>query len=328
MSRKPKLSELIADKTREPRNDAQDRPPEPVIPAVDAVQRTNTAIQKTLKFKEIDPGKCRPWAHHNRKQVWLTPGACATLIESIRSEGQQELGLVREVHGEEGIDYEIIFGMRRWYATSQIEGAKFRARVTDADDRECARLMHIENEESENISQFEKALSFDELINAGVFQTQTELADSLRVKKPYISKLLRAARLFEHDTFKVLLEPYTRELSLQKATDLVIMLEDGNVQPRLLNKAKQLSTEEGASLQRILLELKKAATVQVKPEVRETVHFKYGKRNLLVTTHKPNGKATLSLEPDFKAKAGDKAEQLLTEAVQSLLAAEGELTSG
>lgn len=321
MSKKPKLSELIADKTREPRAEAVTRPPEPAIPAVDAVQRTNTAIQKTLKFKEIDPSKCRPWAHHNRKQVWLTPDACATLIESIRTEGQQELGLVREVRGEAGVDYEIIFGMRRWFAVSQIEGAKFKARVTDADDQECARLMHIENEESENISQFEKALSFDELISAGVFKTQTELADSLRVKKPYISKLLRAARLFEHDAFKILLEPHTRELSLQKATDLVVMLEDDTAQPKLLNKAQQLSQGEGGSLPQILLDLKRAATEQVKPVAQETVHFKYGKRNLLVTSRKPNGKAILSLEPDFQARAGDKAEQILSDAVRSLLVA-------
>lgn len=319
MSKKQKLSDLVATKTREPRPEAI-KTPEPSIPAVDAVQRSNTAIQKTLKFKEIDPDKCRPWAHHNRKDIWLTPEACATLIESIRTEGQQELGLVREVRGDEGVDYEIIFGMRRWYAASQIEGAKFKARVTDADDKECARLMHIENEESENISQFEKALSFDELINAGVFQTQTELADSLRVKKPYISKLLRAARLFEHDALKALLEPYTRELSLQKAIDLVVMLEDERAQAKLLNKATQLGKGEGVSLPQILSELKKAATEKAKPESRDTVHFKYGKRNLLVTTRKPNGKAILSLEPDFQARAGDKAEQLLAEAVQSLLA--------
>jgi ParB family chromosome partitioning protein len=285
------------------------------------VQRSNTAVKKILKFKEIDPDKCRPWTHHNRKDVWLTPEACATLIESIRTEGQQELGLVREVRGEEGVDYEIIFGMRRWYAASQIEGAKFKARVTDADDQECARLMHIENEESENISQFEKALSFDELISAGVFQTQTELADSLRVKKPYISKLLRAARLFAHDEFKSLLEPHTRELSLQKAIDLVVLLEEESAQTKLLNKAKQLCKEEGVSLPQILTELKKAAMEQSKPAALETVHFSYGKRNLLVTTRKPNGKAILSLEPDFQIRAGDKAEQLLTEAVQSLLAA-------
>lgn len=322
MAKKPKLSELVAGKTREPRPEPSTKTPEPAIPAADAVQRTNTAIQKTLKFKEIDPSKCRPWAHHNRKQVWLTPDACATLIESIRKEGQQELGLVREVRGEEGVDYEIIFGMRRWYAASQIDGAKFKARVTDADDQECARLMHIENEESENISQFEKALSFDELIHAGVFATQTELADSLRVKKPYISKLLRAARLFEHDALKTLLEPYTRELSLQKATDLVVMLENEGAQARLLKAAKELGAGEGASLPSILAALKNAGAPRNKPEAQEVVHFKYGKRKLLVTTRKPGGKATLTLEPDFQAKAGDKAEQLLTDAVRSLLRSE------
>ena len=97
------------------------------------------------------------------------------------------------------------------------------------------------------------------------------------------------------------------------------MLEDENAQSKLLSKAKQLGKGEGSSLPQILSELKKAATEQAKPESQETVHFKYGKRNLLVTTRKPNGKGILSLEPDFQLRAGEKAEQLLTEAVQSLL---------
>lgn len=324
MSKKPKLSDLVATKASETRTPSAPRTENTSIPAVDAVQRTNTAIQKTLKFKEIDPAKCRPWAHHNRKQVWLTPEACATLIESIRTEGQQELGLVREVRDEPGIDYEIIFGMRRWYATSQIPGAKFKARVTDADDQECARLMHIENEESENISQFEKALSFEELISAKVFQTQTELADSLRVKKPYISKLLRAARLFTYPELKTLLEPHTRDLSLQRAIDLVVLLEDPSTRERVVDKAKTLPVGQGGNLAHVLSELKKAAKQAAGDRTstaEETVHFRYGRRNLLVTSRRPNGKATLSVEPDFQSRAGDQAEALLQEAVRSLLTA-------
>lgn len=100
------------------------------------------------------------WAHHNRKRVWLTPEACATLIESIRSEGQQELGLVREVQGRGG--HRLRNHLRHAPLVCRVADRRcqFKARVTDADDQECARLMHIENEESENISQFEKALSF------------------------------------------------------------------------------------------------------------------------------------------------------------------------
>ena len=322
---KMKLSDLVKKNT----SDAErapakpEAPADPVIPAVDAVQGGNTAIQKTLKYKEIDPSKCRPWAHHNRPDVWLTPEACASLIESIKKEGQQELGLVREVRGEQSIDYEIIFGMRRWYAASQIDGAKFRARVTDASDQECALLMHVENEESEDISEFEKALSFDELISAKVFETQTQLSDSLRVKKPYISKLLKAAKLFSVDEVRELLKPYTRELSVQKALDLQVLLDDKKSSAKVINKALELGSEEGIALPRILAELKAAAAAKPKPTAKEKCYFKHGKKQLLTTTTRPNGKLTLTLEPDFTQRAGDKAESLLNQALQDMLAANG-----
>lgn len=323
---KPKLSELVAKKADDDERTAakQAAPSETAIPAVDAVQGGNTAIQKTLKFKEIDPSKCRPWAHHNRPDIWLTPAACASLIQSIKREGQQELGLVREVRGESGVDYEIIFGMRRWYAASQIEGAKFRARVTDASDQECALLMHVENEESEDISEFEKALSFDELIRAKVFNTQSELADSLRVKKPYISKLLRASRLFSVDEMRELLKPFTRELSVQKAIDVLGWIEDNKTRDRVVNRALELGSKEGAGLPKILAELKTAAATKTKAAPpKEKCHFRHGKKPLLTTATKPNGKQILTVEPDFALRAGDKAESILSEAVKELLTAAG-----
>jgi ParB family chromosome partitioning protein len=321
-----KLSDFVKKNTGDTaRTSAKpEAPADPGIPAVDAVQGGNTAIQKTLKYKEIDPGKCRPWAHHNRPDVWLTPEACASLIESIKKEGQQELGLVREVRGEQGVDYEIIFGMRRWYAASQIEGAKFRARVTDASDQECALLMHVENEESEDISEFEKALSFEELIRAEVFQTQTQLADSLRVKKPYISKLLKAAKLFAVDEVRELIKPHTRVLSVQKALEIQALLEDKKSSEKVINKALELGSEEGIALPRILTELKAAAAAKAKPTGKEKCYFKHGKKQLLTTTTRTNGKLTLTLEPDFAQRAGDKAESLLNQAVKDMLAAAGE----
>ena len=322
---KAKLSELVSKRTSGGEHTAEKpkTPAETAIPAVDAVQGANTAIQKTLKFKEIDPTKCRPWAHHNRPDVWLTPDACASLIESIKREGQQELGLVREVRNEAGIDYEIIFGMRRWYAASQIEGAKFKARLTDASDQECALLMHVENEESEDISEFEKALSFDELIQSKVFNTQSELADSLRVKKPYISKLLRAARLFSIDELRELLKPFTRELSVQRAIDILVLVEDKKTRDRVINKALELGSEEGAGLTKLLNELKKAPVTKPKPTAKEKCHFSHGKKQLLTTAAKPNGKQVLTLDPDFLERAGEKAESILNGVVKEMLAAIG-----
>lgn len=320
--KKTKLSDLVKKSTSAVSETTPEasQPAEPTIPAVDAVQGANTAIQRTLKYKEIDPLKCRPWAHHNRPDVWLTPEACASLIESIREEGQQELGLVREVSGEEGVDYEVIFGMRRCYAASQIAGAKFKARVTDASDQECALLMHVENEESEDISEFEKALSFNELIAAGVFGTQKELADALRVKKPYISKLMKAARLFHVDQIRELLKPHSRELSVQKALEVQVLLDDKKTGTKVINKALELGSEEGMALAHLLSELKSAATAKPRLATKQKVHFKHGKRPLLTTSLRPGGKVTVTIEADFLARAGGKADTVLLDAIKSVLA--------
>lgn len=317
---KQKLSDLVANQTQK-KQPATAEPSRSVgIPAVDAVRGSNTAIQKTMKYKEIDPIRCRPWAHHNRPDVWLTENSCASLIESIRSDGQLELGLVRAVFDEPGIDYEIIYGVRRWFAVSQIPGAKFKAKITDSDDRECALLMHVENEESEDISEFEKALSYEELVRSKVFSSQASLAESLRVSRPYISKLMRASKLFSYAEIRELLKPFTRELSVQKALEIVLLLDDTRTERKVVSRALELGSEEGGSLSMILTELKTSATAKPKSSSKERCHFKHGNKKLLHSVLKSNGKFVLTMEPDFLNRAGDNADDLLRSALSDVVA--------
>lgn len=172
--------------------------PAPGIPAADAITRVDTSVKKNLPTKQIDPTRCKPWPHHNRSLEWLTPERCGSLIESIKRDGQKQLGLVRRIEGDPKFDYEIIYGVRRWYSCAQIEGRKFFAEVTNANDLTCARLMHQENEQSEDITEFEKACAFKEQIESGLFESQTQLAEELNVSKPLVSRLMRAARITEY----------------------------------------------------------------------------------------------------------------------------------
>lgn len=318
---KMKLSDLVANRLEQKEDTAPVEKPEIKIPAVDAVKGVNTAVQRTMKYKEIDPSKCRPWKHHNRPDVWLTPESCKSLIASIKAEGQLELGLVRAVNDEPGIDYEIIYGARRWFSAKQIDGGKFKARITDASDQECALLMHVENEESENISEFEKALSYDELVSSGVFTSQKQLADNLRVSKAYISKLLKAAKLFHRPELRELLKPFSRELSLKNAADIVQLLEDKKTSGRVVAKALELGVEEGGRLPRLLGELKAVAAAEPKSKNREKCYFKKGSKKLLHSEARGNGKFVLTLEPGFLATAGDEAESLLMSAIKEAMMA-------
>lgn len=322
---KQKLSELVAGRTDHKSKDAELDKAHVSIPAVDAVRGSNTAIQKTMKYKEIDPEKCRPWRHHNRPEVWLTPENCASLIESIREDGQLELGLVRAVNDEPGIDYEVIYGVRRWYSTTQVAGAKFKARITDENDQTCALMMHVENEESEDISEFEKALSYSELIEAKVFSSQSELADLLRVSRPYISKLMRAAGLFVYDELRSLLRPFSKELSTKKALEIVQYLDESKTREKLLRKALELGSEKGGNLPGILHELRAAVVTKSTQKVKskEKCYFKHGTKKLLYSKTDSSGKFVLTMEPGFLAKAGDEAEDLIKEIFNDMSAVEG-----
>ncbi len=79
--------------------------------------------------------------------------------------------------------FEIISGVRRWFACSQIPHRKLLARVIEAEDRICMILMHADNAESQGIREFERACTFAAHMKSGVFQNQMDLAKTFRVSQ-------------------------------------------------------------------------------------------------------------------------------------------------
>lgn len=156
------------------------------------------------EFKKVDPASCRPWKYHNRDAAWLTKERCLDLIVSIQKIGQIEPAIVRKIKDNPNYDFEIVCGVRRWFACSQIPDQKFLVCVTDADDKTCMILMHAENADSKDISEFERAFSFAQQMKSGAFKNQTELGDAMGVSQGTISKMIRAAEIFEHEWIKAL----------------------------------------------------------------------------------------------------------------------------
>ncbi|OYX00558.1 MAG: chromosome partitioning protein ParB [Caulobacter vibrioides] len=61
--------------------------------------------EKTLKL--VDPARCRMWSRHNRRYDLLNEASCADLLESLRSQGEQEFpAIVRRVEDDPAFDYE------------------------------------------------------------------------------------------------------------------------------------------------------------------------------------------------------------------------------
>jgi len=193
-------------------------------------------------IKTIDPLRCKPWKYHNRDTAWLTKEYCQDLIFSIQHNGQNEPILVRKIPGDPQYDFEIIYGVRRWYACLQIPNQKLLATVTEADDKTCMILMHTENADSKDISEYERACSFAQQFKAGIFKNQTEMAKAMGVTQGLISRMIKAAELFEYDWIKRLF-PNKLEIRVKPAYKLATLLKDPSQKVLIQNTAQEIETK-------------------------------------------------------------------------------------
>lgn len=190
------------------------------IPAVDTQGPKAANVRKAVK--KIDPSRCRPWTHHDRNEWWLTPENAGGLVQSIKDHGQKQLGLVRPIANDPKCDYEIIFGVRRWYAC-QLAEIDFQAEVTHDDDATCARIMQDENALGEDISELEKCFAMANQLP--LFENATELSRSLNLTKQIVGRRLAAARLKDHSEVMAILNPIITGVSLAKAKELIDFIE-------------------------------------------------------------------------------------------------------
>ena len=220
------------------------KPNEIDIPAAELITgRQSTRNEKIRKIpvREINPKLCRPWKYHNRDNLWLNQDKCSDLIVSIVNNGQMDPGLVREID-DPVYKYEIIYGVRRWFACSQIPNQKFLAKVTCATDKECMVLMHVENADSQDISEFERAYSFKLQFESGAFKNQTEMAKAFGITQSMISKSIRAASILDNKIIGELLINKL-EIAIRDAYKLATLMSEPTSLKKIEEEGKKIAKE-------------------------------------------------------------------------------------
>lgn len=197
-------------------------------------------IKKTAIM--VDPKECRPWQFHNRDMAWLTEHRCADLISSIKKHGQHQPALVRPLPQNEGVKYEIIYGVRRWFACSIIPEQKLLTYVAELDDKTCTILMHTENANSKDITEFERACSFAQQLHSKIFKNQIEMADALGLSQGNISKMVRASEIFAYEGIQDLFENKL-DIPIKYAYILSIYLKKPEVLPSIIAEAMMVINE-------------------------------------------------------------------------------------
>ena len=182
----------------------------------------------SVQVEAFEPHQVRPWRYHNRARSGMDDTSLDDLANSIRRDGQQQLGLARRLPPGDTHLAEVIFGVRRLEACRRAE-TLWRAEVRDESfsDAQCAALMHSENEWTEGVSPLENALQWKAMIDAGVFANQSALASALGCHRGTVSRAVKSANaLFGERWIDRLVRPVMHEFTVRSADRLAEALAD------------------------------------------------------------------------------------------------------
>ncbi len=199
--------------------------------------------------------------------------------------------MARRLVGDPDFDYELISGMRRRFACEHLN-ARLKLRIVAVDDAKAAVLMHIENEDRQDITPMERAMSFLEHLDAGLFATQEALAEAMGQSKGQVTKMLKAASLLRQATLARLF-PDPSAVPVDPAYKLATLMDRSGAREVVLERAQYLAKKgqgggPGAILKALLASLDNSRKVE---PLKQAYAVGTGK---VVVTRNARGKVVLA----------------------------------
>jgi ParB family chromosome partitioning protein len=269
-------------------------PARPRVPAAELALTGRTApMAERTNILSVDPKRCRPWKYHNRTNAWYTKERCQDLIDSLVKDGQLEPALARKLVGDPDFDFELIYGMRRRFA-AEFTHNKLKLRVVEADDAKAAVLMHIENADRQDITAMERALSFQQQLEAKIFATQEAMAEAFGLSKGQVTKLIKAAQLLKQSTIGQLFADKSA-VPVESAYQLAVLMDRPGARDVVLKAAQNLLAkgESGrtpaATLKVLTSSLDRSRHVEA---IKREYHI--GPSTRMSVVRNPKGKVTLA----------------------------------
>lgn len=150
---------------------------------------------------KIRPGDCNVWNGNPRDVGRLDAENCRTLIESIAAEGGNRIPvLVRAAPAGSAFPYELLVGSRRrfsidWLNRNGRPEIFLNALVVELGDEEAFRLADIENRERQDISELDRARSYQAAVDRFYAGVQSRMAQALGLSNSQLSRLLSLAQM-------------------------------------------------------------------------------------------------------------------------------------
>lgn len=185
----------------------------------------------------VNPFRCRMWPLHDRLEEYINEVSCRSEIESFAKQGQLVAVLGRPVKNDPDCDVELIYGSRRLFVARHLN-KPLTVELREISDREALIAMDIENRQRQDISPYERGLSYARWLRSGHFRSQDEVARTLGVSASQISRLLNLARLPS-----VILSAFASPADICEmwGLELLKVWSDPKRRPRLAQTARELA---------------------------------------------------------------------------------------
>lgn len=186
---------------------------------------------------KVDPKKCHPWKYADRSIEEM--GNIEELANSINKNGQQEPILIRPIRDGE-LEYEVIFGNRRWRACLLIN-IPVLAIVKELSDQDAASAQKEENENREGLSNYARAVSYKRFINDGIFSNENQLSVKLNIPRNTLNDLMSYTRI-SHDVLMSI--PHVHKLSQKLSVKLATLSKEEKNIPYLIKMGADIGTKK------------------------------------------------------------------------------------
>lgn len=195
----------------------------------------------------IRPGDCAVWNGNPRDVPGLSADSCRSLIESIAQEdGNRIPVLVRANPPGSELPYELLVGSRRRFAVNWLNHngrpeIRLNAMVVDLSDEEAFRLADIENRERQDITELDRARSYQAAVDRFYGGVQSRMAEALNLSNSQLSRLLSLAQMPDEvvDAFAT-----REELRVRHSEVLTPLLRRPEQRERLLVAARSVGQEQ------------------------------------------------------------------------------------
>ena len=225
------------------------RTPERLQTRFTSLSRVTSADVKEKTLQLVDPARCRMWARHNRRYDLLNERVCGDLLDSLRSQGEQEFpAIVRPVTDDPDVDFEVICGARRHWSVSFLRAVehrsiKFLIEARELDDEAAFRLSDVENRARDDISDYERALDYRAAVDDYYGGVARRMAERMEVREDWLSRFLELAKL---PTTVVDAFGDIRQLREYHARTIKPLLANPESRPKVMAEAKRLAAEQAS----------------------------------------------------------------------------------